>query len=57
MEKKDTIRIELNDQQKEQIKHATGREVNAIELTSQELEERINPGVRLSNSNETLLAC
>jgi hypothetical protein len=57
MDKKDTIRIELTDDQKKQIKAASGRDVAALELTAEELEERIAPGLRLSNSNETLLTC
>jgi hypothetical protein len=57
MDKKDTIRIELTDDQKKQIKAASGRDVQALELTAEELEERIAPGLRLSNSNETLLTC
>jgi hypothetical protein len=57
MDKKDTIRIELTDDQKKQIKDASGRDVQALELTAEELEERIAPGIQLGNSNETLLTC
>ncbi len=43
MEKKETIRIELTDEQKQQIKDASGQDVQALEITSQELEQRIAP--------------
>lgn len=43
MEKKDTIRIELTDEQKKQIKDASGQDVQALEITAQELEQRIAP--------------
>lgn len=37
------IRIDLTDTQKEQVKHATGKDAEAIELDAQSLEERITP--------------
>ena len=43
MDKKDTIRIELTDEQKKQIKDASGQDVQALEITAQELEQRIAP--------------
>jgi hypothetical protein len=43
MEKKETIRIELTDEQKKQIKDASGQDVQALEITAQELEQRIAP--------------
>jgi hypothetical protein len=43
MEKK-TIRIELTDEQKKKIKQQTGKEAKAIELSAEELEERVSPG-------------
>lgn len=44
MEKqKERIRIELTAEQKKQIKDASGEDVQAIELTAQELEDRIAP--------------
>jgi hypothetical protein len=45
MEQKDRkpIRIELTEEQKKQIKEQTGTEAAAIELTSEELEDRIAP--------------
>jgi len=44
-EKKDTdvVRIDLTDEQKEQVKEATEKNADAIELTVQELEARIAP--------------
>lgn len=48
------VRIELTPSQKEQIKATTGRDAEAVELTVQELEERITPG-RTWNHNETFL--
>ena len=41
------IRIDLNPTQKAQIKLATGKDAEAIELNAQELEERIAPRVML----------
>ena len=37
------VRIELTDEQKAQIKDATGKEASAIELSAEELEERVSP--------------
>jgi hypothetical protein len=45
--KTDVIRIDLTDVQKEQVKEATEKNADAIELTVQELEARIAP-LRLS---------
>jgi len=39
----DTIRISLTPEQKEQVRKATGKEANTIELSVEELEERIAP--------------
>ena len=39
----DIIRIDLTTEQKEQVKAATEKNVDAIELTVQELEARIAP--------------
>jgi hypothetical protein len=41
--KDEVIKIDLTDAQKEQVKNAIGKEVEAIELGAQELEERIAP--------------
>ena len=51
---KEIVRIDLTSSQKEQVKARTGQNAEAIELTVQELEERIAPGQNL-NHNETLL--
>ena len=40
---KPRIRIELTDEQKKQIKEASGEDVTALEFTAKELEERITP--------------
>jgi hypothetical protein len=39
----DKIRIELTDEQKEKIREATGKDASAIELTAEELEDRVSP--------------
>ena len=39
----DLIRIDLTDTQKARVKHSIGRDVEAIELDAQSLEERIAP--------------
>jgi hypothetical protein len=49
------IHLSLTQGQKTQVKDATGRDGEAIELTVEELEERIAPRLA-SNHNETLLA-
>jgi hypothetical protein len=41
--KTDVIRIDLTSEQKEQVREATERTADAIELTVQELEARIAP--------------
>ncbi len=44
MSKKDErIRIELTPEQKKQIKDVSGEDVNALEFTAVELEQRIAP--------------
>ena len=42
----DVIRIDLTAEQKEQVKAATEKSVDALELTVQELEARIAPMVQ-----------
>jgi len=37
------VRLELTDEQKAQVKAATGKEARAIELNAEELEQRIAP--------------
>lgn len=51
---KDLVRIDLTPQQIEQLRITIGRDVEAIELTVEELEQRIAPRLA-SNHNETLL--
>jgi hypothetical protein len=41
--KKSTIQIELTQEQREQVKRVTGKEVRALELAAEELEERTTP--------------
>ena len=48
------VRIDLTEEPKTQIKAATDRTVDSIELTAQELEQRIAPRLA-ANHNETLL--
>ena len=50
----DTIRIHLTAEQRAAIKQTTGKEVDAIELTVEELEARISPKVTF-NHNESML--
>lgn len=44
MEKKNTVRIELTEEQRRQLEEATGKQASAIEFSAEELEERIAPG-------------
>jgi hypothetical protein len=44
MERKQPVKIELTEDQKKQIHEATGKNASAIELTVEELEERVSPG-------------
>ena len=39
----ETVRLELTPEQKDLIKKQTGKEADAVELSVQELEERIAP--------------
>lgn len=41
---KEQVRIQLTPEQKAQIKSATGKNADALELSVSELEERIAPG-------------
>jgi hypothetical protein len=41
---KEPFRIQLTPEQKSQVKNATGKEAEAVELSVEELEERIAPG-------------
>jgi hypothetical protein len=49
-----TIRLDLTGEQKQIVKAATNRDAEALELSVQELEQRIAPRLTL-NHNETLL--
>ncbi len=40
---KEPVHIKLTPEQREQVRQATGKNAEAIELTAQELEERIAP--------------
>jgi uncharacterized small protein (DUF1192 family) len=42
---KDQIRIELTPEQKAQVRTATGKDAEAVELSVEELEERIAPAM------------
>ena len=41
---KDQIRIELTKEQKDQVRKVTGKDAEAVELSVEELEDRIAPG-------------
>jgi hypothetical protein len=43
MSEQKQVRIELTDEQKAQVKAATGKDARALELGVEELEERIAP--------------
>ncbi|HEX9727326.1 MAG TPA: hypothetical protein VGA37_02330 [Gemmatimonadales bacterium] len=43
MENKGTFRLDLTDEQKRQIREATGNDAEALELSLEELEDRIAP--------------
>ena len=42
-DKRRSVRIELTPDQKKQIKDASGQEVEALEFTQEELEQRVAP--------------
>lgn len=48
------VRLDLSPEQTEQLRAATGLEVTAIELSLEELEQRVAPRIA-TNHNETLL--
>jgi hypothetical protein len=50
-----TIKIELTSEQREQLRKATGTEVAWLELTAEELEERIAPLVKVLDKSTPLL--
>ena len=43
---KEPVRIKLTPNQQEMVKRATGKNAEALELTVEELEERIAPSVK-----------
>ena len=43
---KEPVRIKLTPEQQEMVKKATGKNAEALEMTAQELEERIAPATR-----------
>jgi hypothetical protein len=47
MAKSETFRMTLTDEQKAQVRKATGKDAEVIELSVEELEERIAPTVSL----------
>ena len=49
----DIVRIDLTNEQKEQVKAATDKSADAIELTVQELEARIAPRASTSDRGRT----
>jgi hypothetical protein len=46
---KEFVRIQLTQPQREELKQTTGKDVEAIELRVQELEERIAPSAAFEN--------
>ena len=48
------VRLDLSPEQMQQLRAATGLDVKAIELSIDELEQRVAPR-RASNDNESLL--
>jgi hypothetical protein len=45
MQEQEPVRIELTAEQREKVRRLTGRELSEIELTAEELEQRIAPAV------------
>jgi hypothetical protein len=43
MDENNSFRITLTPEQREQVRHATGKDAEALELSVEELEERIAP--------------
>ena len=44
MSSKDNFRLPLTKEQKDMVRKATGKDAEAVELTVEELEDRIAPG-------------
>ncbi|HKW48664.1 MAG TPA: hypothetical protein VJN70_14545 [Gemmatimonadaceae bacterium] len=51
----DRLRIELTQEQQDQIKRASGKELQAIELNVEELEQRVAPVVYLKYNMENVI--
>jgi len=51
---KSVVRIDLTPEQQDKIKAATGKNIEALQMSADELEQRIAPQLT-SNHNETLL--
>ena len=49
MQKENTVRIELTEEQRRQLEQATGKKATAIEFSAEELEERIAPARAIMN--------
>jgi hypothetical protein len=45
-EKQSVIQLRLTPEQQEQVRQATGKLTDTLELSIMELEERINPGLK-----------
>jgi hypothetical protein len=45
MQEQEPVRIELTAEQREKVRRLTGRELSEIELTAEELEQRIAPAM------------
>jgi uncharacterized small protein (DUF1192 family) len=55
MNPKDSFRMTLTPEQKDQIRQVTGKDVDVIELSVEELEERIAPLTRRGLRERNLL--
>lgn len=42
-QKKNPVRLQLTDEQKQQIRQATGQDADSIEFDAEELEDRVAP--------------
>jgi hypothetical protein len=51
---KTVVRIDLTPEQQDRIKTATGKSIEALQMSAEDLEQRIAPGLAL-NHNETFL--
>lgn len=51
---KAVVRIDLTAEQREKIRAATGKNIEALQISADELEQRIAPSL-VANHNETLL--